>query len=664
MRRVAIVLPFLLCASVLAAVPAVTWEGVNADVVVDPGHRLAWIRYVRGTNGATAFDTGFATADASGRARIAYSATVRDLTLIVVDVETGQFTAAAAGTTNMVRWEMRPGTILRTTGGAYTQLAVSDLANSENPFSFGALWVRPGVGAWAPPGARVMPDLWGHFTFYLYDARQMVAVGPPTATPSGFARGDRLLLLKHFLWEGDRVDAQLDAAPNPGTISMLHRSPEVWQEGRSPASFWIIRTEGTEGTVGVRCCTLSGDAVEGEDYAPFEPREVVFAPGEVAKRVDFTLLQNNVYRQHSPMLTATLTNVTGGARLGSARSSAEILDDDAGAAPKVAFGDVPATVLEDDVPWTLNVPVTLTGDFHGTLRLEFSVDGIERAVEVAQGEKQKLVPVTIPGDTTPSVDRTITLAVSFNGVRVERKITILDDDGAPPVTIATTRIVEGDTERSEWIRLVLGSAATFPVRVSVAASPNGTARPGIDYSFASTVVQFAPGQTEALVPIVIKGDSIPEDDWTIVIVVTRNGQTIRTATIALVDDDTPAVSRPRIVIDDITVKETDGGTDAVFTVRLSRASAEQVRVAWTTSDGTASAPDDYQRASGLIAFAPGETRRTVTVRIAGDRIEEAGEWFALDLAAAEGASIDDARAVCTIEDDDRSAPGRRRSARS
>ena len=168
---------------------------------------------------------------------------------------------------------------------------------------------------------------------------------------------------------------------------MLYGSTETWREGQSPASLWIIRTQGTAGTVSVRCCALSGDAVAGRDYAPFEPRDVVFGPGEVAKRVDFTLLQNSVYFQTPRTLTATLENVSGGAHLGAwNHSSVQITDDDQGAAPQPGFGDVPATVLEGDAPWTLNVPVTLTGDFQGTFQIEFFAGTTQRLIDFAQGE--------------------------------------------------------------------------------------------------------------------------------------------------------------------------------------------------------------------------------------------------------------------------------------
>ena len=44
-------------------------------------------------------------------------------------------------------------------------------------------------------------------------------------------------------------------------------------------------------------------------------------------------------------------------------------------------------------------------------------------------------------------------------------------------------------------------------------------------------------------------------------------------------------------------------------VTLTAPSALPISVHWATSNGTATAPDDYTSASGNLAFAPGETTR-------------------------------------------------------
>ena len=110
---------------------------------------------------------------------------------------------------------------------------------------------------------------------------------------------------------------------------------------------------------------------------------------------------------------------------------------------------------------------------------------------------------------------------------------------------------------------------------------------------------------------------------------------------------------PSLTIDDVTVTEGSGGTtDAVFTVRLSAASAQVVTVNYATAAGTAAAGTDYASISGPLTFAAGTTTRTVTVAVAGDLLDEANETFFVNLSGASGALIGDAQGTGTITDDD------------
>ena len=61
---------------------------------------------------------------------------------------------------------------------------------------------------------------------------------------------------------------------------------------------------------------------------------------------------------------------------------------------------------------------------------------------------------------------------------------------------------------------------------------------------------------------------------------------------------------------------TEGAAQAlVFTVQLAPASDKAVSVRYATQDGTAKAGSDYTATSGMLSFAPGETRKTVAVQI-------------------------------------------------
>ncbi|MGB0561691.1 MAG: Calx-beta domain-containing protein, partial [Spirulinaceae cyanobacterium] len=105
-----------------------------------------------------------------------------------------------------------------------------------------------------------------------------------------------------------------------------------------------------------------------------------------------------------------------------------------------------------------------------------------------------------------------------------------------------------------------------------------------------------------------------------------------------------------ISINDVTVNENAG--TASFTVSLSAASGQTVTVNYATSDGTATAGNDYTANSGTITFNPSETSKTVTVNIADDALDEAAETFNVTLSAPTNATIADGTGQGTINDDD------------
>jgi hypothetical protein len=115
----------------------------------------------------------------------------------------------------------------------------------------------------------------------------------------------------------------------------------------------------------------------------------------------------------------------------------------------------------------------------------------------------------------------------------------------------------------------------------------------------------------------------------------------------------PPILPPTLSIQDGSVKEGNKGTNKVaVAVTLSKSSGAVVTVNYATSNGTAVATQDYTATSGTLTFQPGETSRTISVSINGDRKREANETFSVQLSNAVGATIDDGIATVTILNDD------------
>lgn len=121
-----------------------------------------------------------------------------------------------------------------------------------------------------------------------------------------------------------------------------------------------------------------------------------------------------------------------------------------------------------------------------------------------------------------------------------------------------------------------------------------------------------------------------------------------------VEPPDPPVVLPTLSVADVNIGEKGG--NAVFTITLSKASADQVVVAYETASRTAQAGQDFTAKAGNLTFAAGETAKTISVAIIDDTVVEAIETFDFILSSAVGATIERGTALCTITSDDVAPP--------
>ena len=91
-------------------------------------------------------------------------------------------------------------------------------------------------------------------------------------------------------------------------------------------------------------------------------------------------------------------------------------------------------------------------------------------------------------------------------------------------------------------------------------------------------------------------------------------------------------------------------TNLSFTVSLSAASSQTVKVNYTTVNGTATAGTDYTAKSGTLTFAPNQTSQTIVVPILNDNLNEADEIFTVSLSNPVNATINTAVGTGNITD--------------
>ena len=179
-----------------------------------------------------------------------------------------------------------------------------------------------------------------------------------------------------------------------------------------------------------------------------------------------------------------------------------------------------------------------------------------------------------------------------------------------------------------------------------------TAAQPADYLAGSGTLTFLPGDVSESISVYIVGDITDENDETFLINLANpsNGRISDNQALATItDDDLP----PGISITDAAITEGNSGSAAAtFVVSLSTASGKMVRATYATANGTATQPADYQPASALVTFLPGEVSKNLPINVLGDTLDEFDETFVVNLSNPLNGSLQDNQGTGTISDDD------------
>jgi hypothetical protein len=231
----------------------------------------------------------------------------------------------------------------------------------------------------------------------------------------------------------------------------------------------------------------------------------------------------------------------------------------------------------------------------------------------------------------------------------------INDCHAPPLlSINDVTQTEGNTSTRTFTFTVSLSKPALEAGVTLdIATSDGTATAGSDYVAKSLTSQMIPpGEQTFTFDVTINPDTFVESDETFFVEVTNvagatvvDGQGVGT----IENDDTPALT-----INNSTANEGNSGTTSFdFTVTLSPPSNQTVTVNYATADGTATAGSDYVAITPTqLTFAPGETRKTITMTVNGDATVEPDETFVVELSSAINADIGTPEGTGTIMNDD------------
>lgn len=220
----------------------------------------------------------------------------------------------------------------------------------------------------------------------------------------------------------------------------------------------------------------------------------------------------------------------------------------------------------------------------------------------------------------------------------------------PSVLLDDVSIEEGDvSEGSMLVPVRLSCAGSVPIELQYL-TVDGTAVAGSDYRATAGSLTIPAGALGATIGVKVIGDTVVEGDEVFslrahspVEAAIGDGE----AVLRIVEDES------RMSIADVQGVETSQGEIYTnFVVTLDRASEADITARYQTSDGTATAGEDYRQTSGTVRFFAGSTEETITVTVFGDTAEETDETFFVRLSQPNNVEITDGEAVGTIIQDD------------
>jgi hypothetical protein len=458
----------------------------------------------------------------------------------------------------------------------------------------------------------------------------------------------------------------------PGQIDFSSASYTVLESGGF-ATITVTRTGAANLSETVDYATqaaATSPATPTADYTPIAiARTLTFAPGEMSKtfQVQITDDSDAESPENVNVVLSNPQNLSGGGAPsigGNSPATVTINDDDVST---FSFHQTLFSVGESDGTAVIAVDrggatnVAASVDYstsNGTASSGSDYVATTGTLNFAAGETQKTFAVTILPDSSDESNETVDLALS-NGATAELGIA---DDDAPTesVQFSDTSYTVGEADGTATITVALSHALGVQTTVHYATS-DGTATSGSDYAAASGTLTFDPGQTEQTfdVQIINPPTADPEDDETVTLTLTTPGTSLllgdpATATLTIADDDPPGL----LDFKSLTYSASEAGMLATATVERVGGSGGAVAVDYTTSDGTATAGDDYTPASGTLSWQPGESGdKTFTVPIAWDGRGEGPETINLALSNVDGADLGpNTAAVIDIADDGASGP--------
>ncbi len=453
--------------------------------------------------------------------------------------------------------------------------------------------------------------------------------------------------------------------PRPRAVVTIHDNEAAVEfaapafsvtEGGPAATIQVKRIGRVTGPLTVSYETGDGTASSPDDYLA-RSGTLSFLPG-VALQAFRVPIVNDSLAEGQEALTLSLSGATGGV-LGPQRTAVlNITDNDLGGT--VQFGA--ATYSARETAGTAVVTVTRTGGQAGGVSVDYATsDGSAQAgsdytttvgtLTFGAGQTALSFAVPITNDLLGEGPETANLTLSNPrggarlGVRPTAVLTIADDEAFVALGAAAYSVTEGSMALVTVRRV--GSTAGG-VTVSYSTSDDSAVAPA-DYASQSGTLTFGAGVLSLTLAVPTVNDTACEGDEIFAVRLTgSSGVDLgapNSAAVTIKDDDLGGV----IQLVGTRFSASEGSPWAAVGVVRSGGAAGGATVQYATSDGTATAGEDYSAASGTLTFNAGETSRTLTIPLTQDWAVEGAESFNLRLTSPGGGASLGARAAAVVE---------------
>ncbi|NQV69649.1 MAG: DUF4347 domain-containing protein [Pseudohongiella sp.] len=374
--------------------------------------------------------------------------------------------------------------------------------------------------------------------------------------------------------------------------------------------------------------------------------------------------------------TLTATSSSTDANYGGANArtgTIDVTNTDNEAAPTLSISDASGA----EGSGTLTFTVTRSGSTGGTTTVDYATaNGTALAgsdytaksgsLTFAPGETSKTISVSITADTVSEDSEAFTVGLSNIADASSSSESITDNSGTGTISadknlapvLSVSDITVGE-DAGNAVLTVTRSGGTAGITAVQYATQDGSAKAGSDYTAVSGTLTFAAGETSKTISVPITDDKLAEDTENFKVVLSDASDS-KSATVKLnqtsaqvsITDNEQAI---KLSISDVSVSEADG--TALLIVTREGASGGTTTLNYSTADSTAVAGKDYSALSGALTFLPGETSKSIRIKITDDKLIEATETINVALSnvtdsSGKAVTVSKASGTVSITDND------------